>query len=289
VRLHTQLSDEVARYKNEIHALLSVLFPEFSQVFADPCRSTALTLLKLYPSAQAMAGASVETIAAKLHELAPRHYGQSTAKRLVTLAQQSVSSGLALAARSSSLKILCDQLEHTQANLEQIEEEIDQLLVPDQRARGLQSVPEFGKKTVAVLRAELGEVQRFQRTDQVVAYAGLDLEVKQSGKWKGQTKLSKRGSGLLRRILYMAAVRCTRLKTSAFGAYYHRLIARGMKGREAMVAVMRKMLTVAYQFLRTEQMYDPTKVCAGSGLQFPAIEDQSLHTPSSAKLEVVGA
>ena len=38
VRLHTQLSDEVARYKNEIQALLVVLFPEFSQVFADPCR-----------------------------------------------------------------------------------------------------------------------------------------------------------------------------------------------------------------------------------------------------------
>jgi transposase len=41
VRLHTHLSDEVARYKNEIQALLIVLFPEFSQVFADPCRATA--------------------------------------------------------------------------------------------------------------------------------------------------------------------------------------------------------------------------------------------------------
>jgi Transposase IS116/IS110/IS902 family len=42
---------------------------------------------------------------------------------------------------------------------------------------------------------------RITRTDQVVAYAGLDIEVKQSGKWKGQAKLSKRGSGRLRRIL----------------------------------------------------------------------------------------
>jgi hypothetical protein len=59
VRLHTHLSDEVARYKNEIHALLSVLFPEFSQVFADPCRATALALLTRYPSAQAVASAGV--------------------------------------------------------------------------------------------------------------------------------------------------------------------------------------------------------------------------------------
>src|SRR5439155_1997651 len=99
-------ADEVARYKNEIQALLVVLFPEFGQVFADPCRSTAVALLKLYPSAQAMAKAGVETIAAKLHELAPRNYGRNTAEQLVNLAQHSVSSGLATSARSTSLKIL---------------------------------------------------------------------------------------------------------------------------------------------------------------------------------------
>ena len=56
-------------------------------------------------------------------------------------------------------------------------------------------MPEFGHKTVAVLRAELEDVMCFQRTDQVVACAGLDIEVKESGKWKGQAKLYKRGSG----------------------------------------------------------------------------------------------
>ena len=91
---------------------------------------------------------------------------------------------------------------------------------------------------------------RFQQTDQVVAYAGLDIEVKESGKWKGQAKLSKRGSGRLRRILYMAVVRCIRLPGSAFGVYYHRLVARGMKKRDAMMAVKRKMLIVAYRLLR---------------------------------------
>jgi transposase len=163
VRLHSQLSDEAARYKNEIHARLLVLFPEFSQVFADPCRSTAVALLKLYPSAQAVAAAGVEVIATKLHELAPRNYGRSTAEQLVQLAQHSVSRGIAVAARSTSLKILCDQLEHTQTNLAQLESAIDTLLDTDAGVKGLKSVPEFGHKTVAVLRAELGDVTRFQR------------------------------------------------------------------------------------------------------------------------------
>jgi transposase len=45
VRLQAQLSDEAARYKNEIHALLVALFPEFTQVFVDPSRPTALARL----------------------------------------------------------------------------------------------------------------------------------------------------------------------------------------------------------------------------------------------------
>ena len=91
----------------------------------------------------------------------------------------------------------------------------------------------FGTQTVAVLRAELGEVARFQRLDQVVAYAGLDIEIKQSGKWQGQAKLSKRGSGLVRRMLYMAAMRCTWLSGSSFGVYYHRLLMRGLGKKTA--------------------------------------------------------
>ncbi len=289
VRLHSQLSDEVARYKNEIQALLSVLFPEFTQVFADPCRTTALALLQLYPNAQAIAAAGVETLAARLHELAPRNYGHKTAEQLVELAQHSVSSGLATSARSRSLKILCDQLEHTRSNLAQLESEIDKLLDTDQGARGLRSVPEFGHKTVAVLRAELGDVNRFQRTDQVIAYAGLDIEVKESGKWKGRAKLSKRGSGQLRRVLYLAAVRSIRLKESAFGAYYHRLVARGMKGAAALMAVMRKMLTVACRLLKTEEMYDPTKVGAWLVAQPALVEPPAMHPLLSAKLVAVGA
>ena len=50
VRWPTQLSDAGARYKQEMHALLQVLFPAFSPVFADPCRATALAVLERYRS-----------------------------------------------------------------------------------------------------------------------------------------------------------------------------------------------------------------------------------------------
>src|SRR5258707_3672242 len=176
MRLQHQLSDDVVRYKNEIHALLVVLFPEFTQVFVDPTRSTALAVLKRYPSAQAIAQTDVETLSKFLHERAPRHYGRPTAQELVRLAKASISSGVAVAARASSLRILCDQLEHTQKNLEQLLREIDQLLSQDPKAKGMLGVPEFGPTTVAVLRGEIGGLNPFSRHYQVVAYVGLALQ-----------------------------------------------------------------------------------------------------------------
>src|SRR5215469_5089979 len=158
VRLHTQLSEEVARYQNQIQSLVVVLFPEFTQVFADPCLPTALAVLKTYPHAQAVAQAGVQGVYRVLQGIPATKFGRPTAEKLVRLAQGSCTSGRVLSGRASSVRILCDQLEHTQANLHQLEEELEQLVSTDPGAKGLKQMPELGSKTVAVLRAELGEV-----------------------------------------------------------------------------------------------------------------------------------
>jgi transposase len=142
VRLHTQLSEDAARYQNQIHALVVVLFPEFTLVFADPCLPSAMSILKAYPSAQAMAQAKEEALYTLLHAHKHAHYGHPTVKKLLTFASTSGSSGRAEAGRSVSLRTLCEQLE--------------QLLATDPAVKGLQQIPEFGTKTIAVLRAELG-------------------------------------------------------------------------------------------------------------------------------------
>lgn len=264
VRLHTQLSEEAARYENQIQALVVVLFPEFTQVFADPCGQTALAVLKVYPSAQAVAEAGEAAVYQVLRAVPAPHFGRPPAQQLVALAQASVGSGRALRGRASSLHILCDQLEHTQANLTRLEQELEELITTDPGTTGLQHMPELGPKTIAVLRAELGEVDRFACTDQAIAYAGMDIKIRESGKWKGRPKLSKQGSGLLRQMLYLAAIRSISLQDSAFGAYSHHLVRRGLAKMSALMAVMRKMVAVATHLMQTGEDYDPSKVWGGA-------------------------
>ena len=270
VRLQTTLTDAAARHKQEIRDLLIVLFPEFTQVFKDPTGPTALALLRAYPGAAAITMVGVQGITQFLQDVAPQKYGRQTAERLVALAQQSCASPLAVTARGRCLQILIDQVRQTQANLGELEREIAALLQRDDGVAGLQSVPEFGPSTVAVLRAELGDVARFHGSAQVVAYAGMDITVRESGKCKGQRKLSKRGSGALRRCLFLAALGSLRTRTgSAFGAYYRALEARGVRGYRALMAVMRKMLVVAYHLLKHGERYDPAKVWRGAAAGEP--------------------
>ena len=265
VRLQSNLTDAAARYKQEIRDLLIVLFPEFTQIFNDPTGPTALALLHAYPGAAAIATVGTTGITQLLQEMASRKYGRHTAERLVTLAQQSCASPTAVKAHGRCLQILIDQIHQTQASLAELEREVTALLQRDDGAASLQSVPEFGPSTVAILRAELGEVARFRGSAQVVAYAGLDVTVRESGKWKGKRKLSKRGSGALRRCLFLAALGSLRARTgSAFGAYYRALAARGVRGYRGLMAVMRKMLVVAYHLLKSGEHYDPTKVWSGA-------------------------
>jgi transposase len=217
-RLHSPLADESARYQNQIQALLVVLFPEFVQVFADPCRPTALALLRRSPSAKAISAAGVEVITASLRELAPRRYGRRTAQQLVSLATQSSASGLATDARALSLQILCDQLQHPLANLARIEPELDQLLDRDTGASGLKSPPEFGRKTVAVLRAELGDVSRYEprRSGRSVCWPGpggqAERQVERPGQafqtWQRASASRALSGGLALDLLAGVGLRC---------------------------------------------------------------------------------
>jgi transposase len=263
LRLHTNLRDEAARYKLQIRGLVTNLFPEFTQVFSDPTGPTARALLALWPSAAAWAQADPAQLTARLRELAPRRYGADTAERLVRAAQHSAASGVARAAREQSLRILLGRLSSAEADLAALEQAVAALVSNDPGLGELRTVPEFGPKTAAVLRAELGDVRRFRSADQAVAYLGLDVRVRQSGKWRGQAKLSKRGSGAARRLLFLAALRSVGQPGSAFGAYYRHLVSTGRTKMAALMAVMRKMVLVAYRLLKSGGRYDPTKVWAG--------------------------
>jgi transposase len=119
----------------------------------------------------------------------------------------------------------------------------------------LVSIPGIGSATAQWLLAELGGCQRFHSAREVAAYAGVEPRLKQSGPWKGTTRMSKQGSVWLRKALYFPALTALRWNplVQALG---ERLRQRGKAPMAIIVAAMHKLLHLAYGVLHQQRSFD---------------------------------
>jgi transposase len=126
-------------------------------------------------------------------------------------------------------------------------------------AARLDAVPGIGPVTAAAA-ANCLESRRFSHPDQFVAYVGLDLTVRDSGEKKGQSVLSQRGDGELRRLLYLAAQANLRCRQSPFRAQYERERAKGLSHTAATCAVARKLAKVCWSLVKHGTKYTAERV-----------------------------
>ena len=123
----------------------------------------------------------------------------------------------------------------------------------------LQKVPGIGPVIASTLVSRL-TARSFGHSDQFVAYCGLDVRVRQSGKKSGQLGLSKQGEAELRRLLYLAAQASLRAKDSPFKAQYERERAKGLSSTAALCAVGRKIARLSWSLVTHGTSYDPQRV-----------------------------
>jgi transposase len=134
---------------------------------------------------------------------------------------------------------------------------------PDLRGRAdlLASIPGVAEATAAHLLAALSPHDGFKSAKQAAAHAGLDVRIRQSGKWAGQSRITKRGDPLLRKALYMPAVSAQRWNP-AIRALRDRLGAGGKQGKAVVCAAMRKPVHIAFAILRSGKPFDPNYALA---------------------------
>ena len=248
------------RLQDELVPLFPELVAHLPQ-HADVLDPAILALLSHYSSAQAIARAPLAELTATLAEASGKRWGEPEAQALVSLAQHSAASTRAVAARSLVVRTLALHLRDLRARLAELEAAIAAVVQDDDDAQRLQAIPGIGPQNAATIRAELGDVLRFSRVEQVIAYAGLEPRTQDSGRFAGQKRLSKRGPGALRHALYLATLVAVRFREE-WRSRYQRLLARGRAKKEALTILSRSLLKVIYHLLRTGASYDPA--CVGS-------------------------
>jgi transposase len=116
------------------------------------------------------------------------------------------------------------------------------------------SIKGLGIVSVAGIIGEVGDISKFSTQSEIRKLAGLDLYEISSGKRKGQRRMSKRGRGLLRKIIFYAAIQMIR-KNGIMYDYYARLTGRGMERMRALIAVSRKLLRIIHAIIRHDSDY----------------------------------
>ena len=241
---------------------LVVVFPELPTHTPGRCELATpalLHVLSTYGSARALAAAPVAALTALLAEHSAGRWGESDASALQTLAAHSTASTRAVQARAVVVSTFARHLLDLQRHVADLEAAIAATLPDEEPGQRLQQIPGIGPIHAATIRAELGDVTRFTRVDQVVAYAGLEPRTRQSGAFVGQAKLSKRGPGPLRHALYLAALVAARYRPE-WRDRYHRLLDRGRAKKEALTIRSRSLLRVIYHLLVTGEAYDPASL-----------------------------
>ncbi len=262
-RARRDLVESQSAARQRLHDELGPVFPERVAHLperADLGAPAVLRLLSRSSSAQALAGAPLEEVSQVVEEVSAGRWGRPQAQALQERAQRSAASTRAVAARAVVVRPLALHLLDLHARVAELEAALAELLridPPSQRLQG--QIPGLGLVWTATIRAEVGDISRFGRVDQLVAYAGLEPRTHDSGRLAGQRRLSKRGPGALRHALYMATLVAVRFRPE-WRAPYQRLLDRGRAKKEALTILSRKLLKVTYHLLHTGVAYDPASL-----------------------------
>lgn len=117
-----------------------------------------------------------------------------------------------------------------------------------------QAVPGIGPLSAVALTAIFHQ-RAFRNVDAFIAFMGMDVRVRQSGRWRGQSKLTKKGDPEVRRLLFNAAMQARR--SPVWEPYYLALIERGFSTTAAFVALGRKLARVTFALLQKQAVFDP--------------------------------
>jgi transposase len=244
-----------AQIMNQLHQAVDRIFPELEGVFCNLNVKSCRQLLMECSEPAKLATMSADRLGKKLWKWSRGQLGKTRAEQIIRLARESVGITEGSEAINSEIRRLIGRLETMEAERSRIEADIEHSLGQTPGAGLLLSIPDFGPMTVAAILAHSGDLANYRHPDQVIKLAGLNLFEISSGQRKGRVRITKRGRPHLRKVLYMAALRASR-PCGSFHYYYARLVARGVVPTAALVAVMRKILTVSWTLVKKAEEFD---------------------------------
>lgn len=258
-RLRYSFVDQSSDLKRKVISLLDQVFPEYEKIFSNVFGKSSTEILLHTPLPEDLLEIDTEALASLLNQLSKGRFGEARAlnkaNQLQESAQNTFGIDIATDVFKLQIKLLLEQIKLIESHLKEIEKVMIEL--SNRQEHYLTTITGISNVTACVVLGEIGSIKRFERPEQLVAFAGLDASVHQSGDFNGsKTRLSKRGSPYLRRAIWQAAFVAS-FHDPALSVHYQKLRNRGKAHGTAVGAVARKLTHIIFAILRDQKPYEP--------------------------------
>ena len=272
-RQYYKLNDELTVYKNRLTGIIDQVMLNFKDVFPSIFSKTAIAVLEKYPTPEHILKANKGHLVSLIRKNSRKSPEWSSAKYelLVSKAREFAPLSINNPSNVAMMGVYISMIKTLDENLAKILKAIRQLITEDMAKDTpmlsltlelLQSIPGIGLLTAATILAEVGDFSAFSKPGKLVAYFGIDPSVMQSGEFIGtRNKMSKRGSKLLRRVLFTVALANIRTKRDkkpcnpVMMEFYKRKCQSKPK-KVALGAVMRKLVCIIFAVLRDRKPFE---------------------------------
>lgn len=253
-RFRNYLISSIGDLKRKTIAVLDQIFPEYASTFSNVFGQTSKEILMSLNTPSDYENISAEKLNEVLSNITMKKKAASKINTLSAKAKTSFGITFCLDSFSLQLKLLVEQICFIEAQVNDVETEIEAII--SRMDTPIRTIPGIGNVTAAIILGEIGDINRFDNPSKLVAYAGLDAAISQSGEYECSTNhLSKRGSPYLRKALYQAAF-IAECHDPVFKAYYQKKRTEGKHHMVATNAVARKLCHTIYAVLKNNSTYE---------------------------------
>jgi len=255
-----RLVKERTRIINLMKGLLDGLFPEFTQIFKNPCGHTALVVLSICPSPAAIASMNEDVF---MDVIRSRRQGRLMRKKLRALhqtAQTSIGIKPGADAVAVEVTLLVSRYYLIEQQVDRLVKSLIRLVDKTEEGKYLLSIPGINYLSAAALLAELGSLRSYHNAKQLIKMAGTNpIELESGGKRRGQTPMSKKGRPRLRYSAWSAVIPLFRHNPD-FRAWAKRLRERPahanpLNGKEVVGAALNRLLRLVYTLVKKQEFY----------------------------------
>jgi transposase len=252
-RVRHRLVEKQALCKVQLVRNIDAIWPNYESVMKRVFGAASLAILKKYSVPSKLRAESFEQFYELVQKKSRSKISRSKAEELYTHAGNILTIPELDSVIAIEIKTLITQLELYDEQIHSIEGKIDHMM--KQINTKIMSIPGIADIVGPTILGEIGNINRFSNVKKLVAFAGLDPVVSQSGRFENKSgKISKRGSPLLRQALFLAANIAIQ-NDENLKRFYVKKRSEGKHHFSALNAVAAKLLRIVYWVLKNNREY----------------------------------